>query len=102
MIGGFTFFTNQTFSVLGVWLPEKLDGNKIGHAHRETNGHSRSVVYCAGVLEAAAPGICSGWVAMAAMPFLSCLAFRTSAARGWSGSITFKGCRRRGASHTQL
>lgn len=69
-------------------------------AERRTEAHavcySRSALYCAGVLEAAGSGTSSGVVVSGAVPFLSCLAFRTRAARGWSGSITFRGCRRRG------
>lgn len=44
--------------------------------------HSRSVVYSAGVLDTAWSGASSGVAAIAAVPFLSCLAFRMSAARG--------------------
>lgn len=64
--------------------------------------YSRSALYCAGVLEAAGSGTSSGVVVSGAVPFLSCLAFRTRAARGWSGSITFRGCRRRGWIHTHI
>lgn len=70
-----------------------------------TNGsaHSRSAEYwiggAVGGCCSTAVGACStGTVSVATPPageatppFLSCLAFSTSAARGWSGSITFRG-----------
>lgn len=56
--------------------------------------YSRSAVYCAGVADAAGSVTSSGLAATAAVPFLSCWAFRTSAARGWSGSITCSGYKR--------
>lgn len=59
--------------------------------------YSQSAVYSAWAGCTAAPSAAGGVGAG-----LSAWALRTSMARGWSGSTTFKGCRQREHSHTPL